>query len=537
QAGDAVAVAAYAPAAARRAAALQSHRAAAAHYEQALSVPEQFTTADLAGLLEQYARECRALARHQDALRAVHRSIELTGDDAEDRGRRLCLHSELLMLVGRRAEAEEAAVAATAILHDAPPGAALADAYAQRARQVMISERPSEALYWGERARSLAAQVGDATALAHIEVTLGMARWQLDPDDWEYLAGCLERSKQAGITYAAARAHVNLAHGNTQLMRYAEAEHFIADGLAYCEDSDQLLDSGYLLVSRAQCHFEQGRWHEAEQDVHRALDVMGVGHTRLACLWIRSLIQTRRGDQAARETLRLARQCAEDAGDPEGRLRAWAAWAEFDSVSGSSGAVAEATEVPALMAAAARWSRGVDDAALWLSRAGLLTESPGHLSRPRALQVAGAWRAAAAAFADLGRPFDAADALSDGDDPDALLEAVEIFNRLGAAARAATVRERLAAMGVASVPRGPRESTRSNPAGLTRRQAEVLGLLATDLTYQQIADQLHVSIKTVDHHVTAIRGKLAVRSRADAVAAARRLGLVPPEDGDPLALT
>jgi DNA-binding CsgD family transcriptional regulator len=93
------------------------------------------------------------------------------------------------------------------------------------------------------------------------------------------------------------------------------------------------------------------------------------------------------------------------------------------------------------------------------------------------------------------------------------------------------VRWRLAEMGIALIPRGPREVTRTNPAGLTVRQTEVLGLLAEDLTYQQIAERLHLSFKTVDHHVSAVRAKLEVSSRGDAVAAGRRMGILGPEDG------
>jgi DNA-binding CsgD family transcriptional regulator len=88
------------------------------------------------------------------------------------------------------------------------------------------------------------------------------------------------------------------------------------------------------------------------------------------------------------------------------------------------------------------------------------------------------------------------------------------------------VRARLVDMGVTKVPRGPQESTRSNPAGLTLRQAEVLQLLAQDLTYQEIAQRLYLSVKTVDHHAAAVRAKLDATDRDEAIAAARRLGLL-----------
>jgi DNA-binding NarL/FixJ family response regulator len=54
----------------------------------------------------------------------------------------------------------------------------------------------------------------------------------------------------------------------------------------------------------------------------------------------------------------------------------------------------------------------------------------------------------------------------------------------------------------------------------------VLGLLAQGLRNAEIAAQLYLSTRTVDHHVSAILRKLQARSRAEASAVAVRLGLV-----------
>jgi DNA-binding CsgD family transcriptional regulator/tetratricopeptide (TPR) repeat protein len=72
--------------------------------------------------------------------------------------------------------------------------------------------------------------------------------------------------------------------------------------------------------------------------------------------------------------------------------------------------------------------------------------------------------------------------------------------------------------------RGPRPATRANPAGLTSREVEVLSLVARDLSNKQIAAELVVSKRTVDHHVAAILRKLCVRTRSEATAHAVRVG-------------
>ena len=75
------------------------------------------------------------------------------------------------------------------------------------------------------------------------------------------------------------------------------------------------------------------------------------------------------------------------------------------------------------------------------------------------------------------------------------------------------------------LPRGPRASTRDNPAGLTAREVEVLGLVGQGLRNADIAARLFLSEKTVGHHVSAILRKLGVRTRGEASAEAQRLGI------------
>jgi len=74
-------------------------------------------------------------------------------------------------------------------------------------------------------------------------------------------------------------------------------------------------------------------------------------------------------------------------------------------------------------------------------------------------------------------------------------------------------------------PTAPHDQSRA-PSGLTRRELEVLGLLARGMSNQQIAESLTISEHTVHRHVSNVLGKLGVSSRAAAVAQAGRLGLL-----------
>ena len=66
----------------------------------------------------------------------------------------------------------------------------------------------------------------------------------------------------------------------------------------------------------------------------------------------------------------------------------------------------------------------------------------------------------------------------------------------------------------------------NNPDALTARQKEVLHLLATGLLNKEIADQLHISERTVKFHVSEILGKLGAGNRTEAAAIAMQRGLI-----------
>jgi DNA-binding NarL/FixJ family response regulator len=111
------------------------------------------------------------------------------------------------------------------------------------------------------------------------------------------------------------------------------------------------------------------------------------------------------------------------------------------------------------------------------------------------------------------------------DDQAALVEALELARALQAAPLERRVVQRMRSRGL-SIPRGPITSTRSNPAGLTDRQCEVVSLVCRGRSNAEIARELHISPRTAEHHVANILEKLGVSSRTEAVARCAELGIM-----------
>ncbi len=80
------------------------------------------------------------------------------------------------------------------------------------------------------------------------------------------------------------------------------------------------------------------------------------------------------------------------------------------------------------------------------------------------------------------------------------------------------------------MPNPPRRTAAGLPGmvePLTRRELEVLGMLAAGKSNQAIAGGLVVTLDTVKKHVSHLLDKLGAANRTEAVARARELGLIP----------
>lgn len=259
----------------------------------------------------------------------------------------------------------------------------------------------------------------------------------------------------------------------------------------------------------------RGDWSAAADSANTVLAGRGAGLATVLALATLGRVRARRGDPAAWEPLDEGLRLAAQAGElgrvgRVGAARAEAAWLE-----GRSDACIHETDAAFELAQRVA-AVDLGELALWRRRAGLVEPTPAGVVEPYATLLEGDWRTAAAAWTELGAPYEAALALADGDDEDALRQALDELQRLGAAPAAAIVARRLRSRGARGLPRGPRARTRANPANLTPREMEILALVAEGRRNSDIAEHLFLSQKTVAHHVSAILRKLNVKTRGEA---------------------
>jgi DNA-binding CsgD family transcriptional regulator/tetratricopeptide (TPR) repeat protein len=534
-AGDRAAVIEFAIAAAEQASALNAHREAAAQYARALRFADALPAAERARLLEARSLACYFNDQGQEAIAARQAALDIRralGDPLKE-GENLRWLSHVYWVEGRGVEAEESATAALKLLESLAPGPELAMAYSNLAQLRMLAHDLEGTLQWGSRAIALAEQLGEIEILIHALTNVGTVRYYAgDERGAEDLTRSVDLALGKGLVDHAGRALNNLAWIALLVMQLEEADHRFATGIAYAIEHDLDTYHWYMLAGRATLRFRQGAWDAAELEIRQILrQPMLSSVTRIVALTPLGQLLARRGSPGAAAALDEALALAERTGQlsrlgPVRATRAEAALLEGDKAR----ARAEARAVSDLVFThGSHWLRG--DIAWLLRQAGDQNVPTDGLAEPYALMVAGDFAGAAAIWGDLGCPYEEACALLESDDPDLLHRALTIFEELGARPALSNAIGRLRALGVRDVPalrRGPRSSTRANPAGLTRREAEVLRLVAAGLRNAEIAERLYLTPKTVSHHLSAIYVKLGVDSRVEAAHVAAELGILAP---------
>ena len=527
-AGDGPAALHYGSAAARRAAALASHREAAAQFERALRFADQAGPATVASLYDGFAYEASLLDRWQEAADARERALALwrkVGDRLRE-GDTLRWYASSMCSLSRGDEGITAARAAIALLERLGPTAELAWAYATLASMWMVRGANRDAIEMAHRAEAVAWPLGLTKVLSNALNTEACAV-RVTGGKW---AGTLHQALDIALAghheAEVARAYVNLHASHVAGRDWAAAERYFTRGLAYCDDHDITTYSIYARSQWTSALERMGRWDEAVAICDELLSTGGPSpNIRLSPLHRLGLIQARRGEPGASwQSLDEAIGYADGAGEAQSIVPVRLARAEAFWLEGNlADARREAELADDAAAGCDGWDRGA--VAVWLRRTGSARPPRGELAAPYQCQLDRDWAGAARLWTDLGCPYEAGMALLGSADEASLRKALWIFTDLGASATARLTRQKMRRLAIRSIPAGPRTATREHPLGLTRREREVLDLICARHTNAEIAGKLFISVKTVDHHVSAVLAKLDAPTRRAAANRAAKLGL------------
>lgn len=525
--GDVTAVVRHAPEAAAAAAAAGARREAAAHLELALRHQGRYGAAERFELWFSLAEQRTVLGRHDEAIEAYEQAVAVAASLGDDQRRGFVLAHlwSPLSMAGEIPRAMATAKEAVATLEGRFPGPALALAYAQVCSQHMLARELALAERWGRKAIALAEEHDDQSVRAYALIQSGVALWMGgDPLGLARLEEGVAVARAHDLSQLVAQGLSQIGSGGGEIRQYAVAVPALDECVAYAERHELGGRGLYAEAWRARCQLDLGRWEAASPTLSRILRSPRChGITRMTALTALGRLRARRGDPDVWRPLHEALDLARHTGHlqrmwPVVAARAEAAWLEGRLVD-EVGNVEPVFEV----AVGLEYPWAVGELGFWLWRGGVIDDAPGG-AVPYVLHMAGDVTAAAAAWSDLGCVYDEAVARADSDDDSEQRRALDIFASLGAAPERRRLVERRRAAGRPAV-RAPRPSASDHPRGLSDREVTVLRLVASGCTNAEIASRLHISPKTVGHHVSHVFDKLGVRSRAEAVAVALASGV------------
>lgn len=531
---DGAAVLEHAPVAAVEASRLGAHREAAHHLENAARYRHRLPPRARASMMMDLGAELIALGDLDAAAAAYDEAIEANASiaDAEAEAEAFLASSRALSALGRVAEMTARVERAASLVAGRPPSRAAARVETSRTSSHMLARRFDDAEACGQRAMDLATATGEdqvlATAMIHSGIALGMSG---DDTGLDRVRAGIAIASRIGDDDLVASGWLQIGSGYAELRRYDVAVPALREGLEFAEARELVLSAHYIAAWLGRCELELGQWDAAATlagGLVRNPRCRGI--SRFVALVTLGWLRSRRGDPGVWPLLDEALVLARSTGHlqrlwPIAASRAEAAWIEgrLDDE------LALVDEVAALAEQLSYWP-AFEELRVWqrmaadVDRGDMDRGEIGSAQLPFGLLAAGRPDLARDGWASLGCPYEKAMAMFDIATLEELRAAHGVFDGLGAAPMRERTAEAIRCLG-AVAPRRPTASTRANPHALTNRELAVLALVATGRTNRGIAEELHISVKTVDHHVSNVLAKMGVRSRAEAAVAAERLGL------------
>jgi ATP/maltotriose-dependent transcriptional regulator MalT len=456
------------------------------------------------------------------------------------------------------------------------------------ANALMRVNDPTASVSMAQRAVTAAQVSGAEQNEAEASITLGVVSAQLGDQEAGLAAGRagIERALAAGHLSTALRGYVNLSDSLEQFGRSTEAVELAIEGTALAERAGYTRSIGaFLAGNRVESLVRLGRWGEAEQLITTTLAVEPEGVFAASVLEVRAQMAVLAGRyDEARAVLQRTRALMGDTSEAQFDSPLAFIAAELARVQGDlTGALDTlrpvlrdsprdpwtsrynwplawlGTRIQADLAIRARDRRTTVpllDPAFEQAVAALHVTNPpaegfqamcvGERSRYADHHDPDPWEAAAAIWRGVDRTYELAYCLLRLTEIHALAgrresaeravtEAHALATRIGATPLieqaqqlARQARLSLGAQPAAPVPAPDAPEDKLAPYSLTRRELDVLLMLADGRSNPEIAKELFISPKTASVHVSNILGKLGVSGRVEAATLVHRLGLAGP---------
>jgi DNA-binding CsgD family transcriptional regulator len=532
--GDADAVLRHAPAAAWAAADVASHREAAAQYARALRYADGLAPRERAELYERLADQTALIDHWEQTAQAREQALAIwreLGDDLRT-GNALRLLVAPYWRLCRGADCARASQEAVALLEPLGPSPELTRAWLTSSGMLFGEGKYVECAEVAGQAAEHAREQGLLDCLSDALNNLSCVQLAHDEDPTDLIRASIAAAVEGGHEAQVGRGYANAYESLTRLWRLEEADALFIEASAYIENHDMATYGTCLRGQRTWSLRQQGRTLEAS-DITASLVGAGLPSpvNSLNPLSSAGVLAARTGDrQGTWPPLDEALTYALDLGEAAYVLWVRIVRVEAFWLEGEQGRAA--SELALLLEALERPdSREAGECLVWARRLDVdstrfrLATWPAA-GEPWATELAGEHRRAAEGWTRRGAHYLAALALAFSDDEQDLRHALDRFTAMETPAAAARVRQLLRERGASVVPAGPRATTRAHPAGLTRRESEVLEGLARGLTNAELAAELFLSERTVEHHVSNVLAKLQVGTRAEAASEAERRGLL-----------